>query len=98
MIFPKSSPKELQPHINTFVGTGNAGRRFELLCKYCRDKGTVSANSNTIANTKYLQRAAEKFSKQGWALDGTTPVCPPCNKDTSRLGKRVASQRLVDFV
>jgi hypothetical protein len=80
MISHKASQEDLEPLIEKFAGTGRKAKSFRLICKYCRDMGTVSATSQTITTTKYLRKAAEKFSMQGWVLDRKTPVCPKCNK------------------
>jgi hypothetical protein len=74
----RATPDELLPHIMKFVGSSGGGQwRFQLLCKFCRDIGTVSATRHSIDNPKALLKAANAFGEQGWWID-EVPICPKC--------------------
>jgi hypothetical protein len=76
----KATPDELLSHIVKFVGSSGGGQwRFQLLCKFCRDLGSVSAAPHSIDNPKALRKAAESFAEQGWWIDDI-PICPKCHK------------------
>ena len=74
----RATAEELEPHIIRFVGSSGAGQwRFQLLCKFCTDLGTVSASAHSIGDAKALRTAAESFAEQGWWID-EIPICPKC--------------------
>jgi hypothetical protein len=74
----RATAEELEPHIIRFVGSSGAGQwRFQLLCKFCTDLGTVSAGAHSIGDPKALRKAAESFAEQGWWID-EIPICPQC--------------------
>jgi hypothetical protein len=72
----RAAAEELQPHIIKFVGSGRSNC-FQLLCKFCRDMGAVSAAKHSISDPKALRKAAEAFAEQGWWID-EIPICPNC--------------------
>jgi hypothetical protein len=58
----RATAEELEPHIIRFVGSSGAGQwRFQLLCKFCTDLGTVSASAHSIGDAKALRKAAESL-------------------------------------
>jgi hypothetical protein len=75
----KATAEELLPHIIKFVGSSGDGQwRFQLLCRFCQDMGTVSAAKHSIGDPKALRKAAEAFAEQGWWIDDI-PICPKCH-------------------
>ena len=80
MTIHRATADELEPLVSKRVGDSGGGQwRFQLMCKYCEDLGTVSAKKHSIGDTKHLKKAAEKFVCQGWWYDGL-PICPTCYK------------------
>ena len=74
----RATAEQLEPHIIKFVGSSGAGQwRFQLLCKFCTDLGTVSAAAHSIGDAKALRKAAASFAEQGWWIDHI-PICPKC--------------------
>ncbi len=74
----RATAEQLEPHIIKFVGSSGAGQwRFQLLCKFCTDLGTVSAAAHSIGDAKALRKAAASFAEQGWWID-QIPICPKC--------------------
>lgn len=75
----KATADELLPHIIKFAGSSGGGQwRFQLLCRFCRDMGTVSAAKHSIGDPKVLLKAAKAFAEQGWWIDDV-PICPKCH-------------------
>ncbi|HTR41883.1 MAG TPA: hypothetical protein VMH87_09735 [Pseudomonadales bacterium] len=72
----RATADELLPHIFKFVGSSGGGQ-WCLLCKFCRDKGTISTARHSIDDPKALRKAAEAFVEQGWWIDNI-PICPKC--------------------
>src|SRR5438270_5193279 len=75
----RATSDELLPHIVNFVGLSGGGQwSFQLLCKFCRDLGTISAARYSIHDPTARRKAAEAFAKQGWWIDDI-PICPKCH-------------------
>lgn len=68
----RAKPEELERFFAVYANT------YHLVCKFFRDKGTVSVNSHK-GSSKNLKSAAKKLSLQGWLIDGE-PICPACFK------------------
>ena len=72
----KATPEELEQLIRS--NSTGLGRSFELLCKFCRDVGSISANRRTYLSKEHKRKAAEKFAKQCWRIEDGISVCPAC--------------------
>jgi hypothetical protein len=71
-----ATPEDLQPLI---IRSDGSDPRFQLVCKFCTDLGSISAAHHSMTDPKALRRAAEKFVEQAWWIDGI-PICPKCYK------------------
>lgn len=76
----RATVDEIKPYVSKFVGSTGGGQwRFQLMCKYCEDLGTISAKKHSIGSSKMLRKAVENFISQGWRFDDL-PICPTCFK------------------
>jgi hypothetical protein len=80
----RATIEELVPNITRFSAMN--GFSFQLLCKYCRDLGTVSATRHSFKDLKGLRKAAAAFVQQGWWISDI-PICPHCYQRKTRRAK-----------
>jgi hypothetical protein len=76
----RATPEQLEGFL--IKRSAGNGQRFQLLCKFCRDLGTVSVNHYGFSDPKAHRKAAEAFAQQGWWFD-EVPICPKCYKRKS---------------
>jgi hypothetical protein len=72
----KPAPEELAEHVQS--NSTGVGQSFVLLCQFCKELYSISADGRTYLSKKHQRKAAEKFASQGWRMTRELPVCPSC--------------------